>query len=144
MTSEGSPQASGLGRRGALVWASVSVTRRLEPNPLSPSEWELAVELELPADPVLVHTGSSVPRPRVVTFSSDLLGRRCFFFFLHFLFSSGELAPVESAGAAKSGLGFGRSLGSRGQGGSPDWQGQSRTGGNPKVKSGGTKGDPSS
>ena len=121
MTSEGSPRASGLGRRGALVWASVSVTRRLDPNPLSPSEWELAVELELPADPVLVHTGSSVPRPRVVTFNSDLLGRRCFFFFLRFLSSSGELAPVESAGAAKSGLGFGQSLGSRGLNRSRSW-----------------------
>ena len=81
---------------------------------LSPSDWELAVELEPPAGPALVHTGLSVPRPRVVTFNSVLLGWRCFFFFLRRLPSSGELAPVESAGATKSGSGFGRSLGSRG------------------------------
>ena len=142
MTSVGSHWASGLAWRGALVCGSVSVTWRLDPNPLSPSEWELAIELELLADPLFVHTESSVPRPRVVTFNSAFLGRRCFFFCLHRLLSSGELAPVESATATKSSLGFGWSLGSRGQGGSPDRRGQSNTGGNPKVKSGGTKGDP--
>ena len=144
MASVGSLQASGLARRWALVWGLVSVTRRLDPNPLSPSDWELAVELELRANPAFVHTGSSVPRPQVVTFNSVFLGRQCFFFFLRCLPSSGKLAPVESARATKSGSGFGRSLGSRGQGGSPDRWGQSRTGGNPKVKSGGTKGDPGS
>ena len=142
MTSVGSLRASGLARRGALVWGSVSVTRTLDPDPLSPSEWELADELELLVDPVFVHTGWSGPRPRVVTFSSVFLGWQCFFFFLRRLPSFGELAPVESAGATKSGLGFGWSLGSRGKGGSPDRRGQSHTGGNPEVKSGGTKGDP--
>ena len=115
---------------------SPCLARRLDPNPLSPSEWELAIELELPADPVFVHTASSVPRPQVVTFNSAFLGRQCFFFFLCCLLSSCE--------ATKSGLGFGQSLGSRGQGGSPDQQGQSGTGGNPNMKSGGTKGDPGS
>ena len=123
MTVVGSPQGSGLAQRGALVCDSVSVIRRLDPNPLSPSEWELAIELGLLADPVFVHTGSSVPRPRVVTFNSAFLEWRCFFFFLRRLLSSGELAPVESAGVTKSNLGFGRSLGSRGQGGSPDRRG---------------------
>ena len=149
-SSMGSLVASRLNWRVIPCQDSVSVPRRgwmegLEPKPLSSSDCESELELESFVDPPWVQTGVSAPSPRLVTFSSDFsdfLEQQCFFFFFFFFFFpwSMELAPVESTGILRTGLGH--STGSRIQGGSPAQWGQSHMDGNPRVKSGGTNGNP--
>ena len=73
-----------------------------------------------------------------ISWNDDVSSSSFFFFFP----SSMELAPVESTGTLRTGLGH--SSRSRIQGGSPARRGQSCMDGNPRVKSGGTNGNPRS